>query len=232
MLWRPGPDSTRSTLTCPTSAARNRQRRALQVVLGRPVGVTGLRGDRAVVPAVPHEPGLAEARARGDHGRVPRWRRSTGLEHGEVAVRQRRESPGVRLEVVDQDHAVQTPAPRRAGGRPRPRAGSSPRRDPPAPVRRSRCTRARASPVPRARNVATISSRLACSLAGIGPGDARHQAAPGDLEPREAGVRAADVAREDQRPTAGGTPVTMRAHRRPHRDAVTRPCTSAGRPAG
>ena len=64
MLWRPGPESTRSTLTWPTSAARNRHSAELELVLGRPVGVAGLRGDRPVAPPVPHEAGLAETGAR------------------------------------------------------------------------------------------------------------------------------------------------------------------------
>ena len=212
MLWRPGPESTRSTLTCPTSAARNRHSAPCSVVLGRPVGVAGLRGDRTVVPAVPHEPGLAEARPRGDHGRIPRRRPPTGLEDGEVAVRQRRESPRVRLEVVDQDHALQTQARGERAGVHAP--GQVGRHDatlldrPGDPDAR---VRERPRHLAQERRHDLVETRVA--LAGIGTSDARHQAAPGDLEPRQAGVRAADVAGEDHGrpsgPTAGRPPVTI-----------------------
>ena len=232
MLWRPGPESTRSTLTCPTSAARNRQSAPCSSSWGAqsawPASEAIGRWCRPshTSPASPR-PVPAEITAAFPVGAAP-----TGLEDGEVAVRQRRESPRVRLEVVDQDHASETqPA---ASGRASTAQGrfvASTRPSWTGPGDPDARVRERPRRLAQERRHDLVETLVL--LAGIGTCDARHQATPGDLEPGQAGVRAADVAREDHGRTTG-------AHREATPDdrsgviggAVTRPCTSAALPAG
>src|SRR5271166_6823428 len=102
---------------------------AFDLVARREVTMTSLAGERAMIFAVPIKSRLAESGARGNHRLIADSVGRTGIEHGEIFFRQRRDSECVSFEIVDE-----------AQGRDPGRLRQQPRIDDPREVRRFRAS--------------------------------------------------------------------------------------------
>ena len=102
MFTSPMPDTTRSQLTWPYCFASQSDKATSVSFTGCEVRVPALAGKRDIALSIPTESCLAEAGARRDHGGITIGHRFAGIENTEVVYTQHGDTPGDRLEIVDQ----------------------------------------------------------------------------------------------------------------------------------